>query len=221
MVSDSSPVPASGSISAPQFLSLQLEFPRLFSSLQMTISANLSPFHPLIPVTLLFAEMKHNSDEYLHAMIECMRLAFADTRWYIADPEKVRSFVRSLVPPSADWPVVPICLFARSKWQVCSPNPERNNNATRDVTFCPTKTTNHSQLEICAGWDPGGGTSESGLRHHAPAAVQPGASECRCAQRFVTDLFDIASTCHVSVVVVVPTDVVSVCFCDDHIHSHS
>lgn len=30
--------------------------------------------------------MQHNSSEHLHIVIECLRLAFADARFYIADP---------------------------------------------------------------------------------------------------------------------------------------
>ncbi|TFK36827.1 gamma-glutamyltranspeptidase [Crucibulum laeve] len=32
-------------------------------------------------------EMEHNSPEYLHALIESLRLAFADSQWYVTDPE--------------------------------------------------------------------------------------------------------------------------------------
>jgi len=31
-------------------------------------------------------EMEHNSVAYLHALVECLRLAFADTRYYVTDP---------------------------------------------------------------------------------------------------------------------------------------
>ncbi|OCH96216.1 gamma-glutamyltranspeptidase [Obba rivulosa] len=32
-------------------------------------------------------EMEHNSAEYLHALVEALRLAFADSQWYVTDPE--------------------------------------------------------------------------------------------------------------------------------------
>ena len=32
-------------------------------------------------------EMEHNSPEYLHTLVEALRLAFADSQWYVTDPE--------------------------------------------------------------------------------------------------------------------------------------
>ncbi|KAJ8454409.1 hypothetical protein ONZ45_g19320 [Pleurotus djamor] len=33
------------------------------------------------------SELQHNSAEYLHAVVEAMRLAFADSQWYVTDPD--------------------------------------------------------------------------------------------------------------------------------------
>jgi gamma-glutamyltranspeptidase/glutathione hydrolase len=31
--------------------------------------------------------MEHNSPEYLHTLVEALRLAFADSQWYVTDPD--------------------------------------------------------------------------------------------------------------------------------------
>ncbi|KAH7344002.1 gamma-glutamyltranspeptidase [Rhizoctonia solani] len=42
-------------------------------------------------------EMEHNSTEYLHALIEALRLAFADTQYYICDPKVTKVPVEEML----------------------------------------------------------------------------------------------------------------------------
>lgn len=45
----------------------------------------------------VFAKSDHNSAEYLHALIEALRIAFADGTWFIADPNVVKVPAHQLI----------------------------------------------------------------------------------------------------------------------------
>lgn len=47
-----------------------------------------------------FTEAQHNSVEYLHAIIESLRIAFADANWWVTDPDVERVPARELISRS-------------------------------------------------------------------------------------------------------------------------
>ncbi|KAK3316940.1 nucleophile aminohydrolase [Apodospora peruviana] len=44
-----------------------------------------------------FGPEDHNSAEYLHALIECLKIAFTDGSWYITDPNSIKLDTASLI----------------------------------------------------------------------------------------------------------------------------
>jgi gamma-glutamyltranspeptidase/glutathione hydrolase len=36
----------------------------------------------------IFKEAEHNTAPYLHAVVEALRIAFADASWWVTDPSK-------------------------------------------------------------------------------------------------------------------------------------
>jgi len=70
--------------------------------LALGILENIQEIHKVKPIL----EMEHNSAEYLHTLIEAIRLAFADSEYYVTDPEfehvpvkELLSKVSTLVSP--------------------------------------------------------------------------------------------------------------------------
>ena len=43
-----------------------------------------------------FSEKDHNSAEYLHAIIEALRIAFADGTWFVSDPNLIQDPYREI-----------------------------------------------------------------------------------------------------------------------------
>ncbi|KAI5287264.1 hypothetical protein KEM54_006114 [Ascosphaera aggregata] len=46
---------------------------------------------------ILFKAEEHNSTAYLHALIQCLRIAFADARWWVTDPDVEEVPVKELI----------------------------------------------------------------------------------------------------------------------------
>ncbi|KAH7419140.1 acylase ACY 1 [Cadophora sp. MPI-SDFR-AT-0126] len=44
-----------------------------------------------------FADMKHNSTEYLHALVEALQISFADATWWVTDPNEVDVPTKQLI----------------------------------------------------------------------------------------------------------------------------
>ncbi|KAE8379659.1 nucleophile aminohydrolase [Aspergillus bertholletiae] len=47
-----------------------------------------------------FTEVQHNSAEYLHAVIESLRIAFADASWWVTDPDVEKVPTSELISPA-------------------------------------------------------------------------------------------------------------------------
>jgi len=66
------------------------------------------------------SSLHHNSPQYLHLLIESLRIAFADTRYYVADAEKVHVPIKEMLSSS----------YAASRRTLINPN-KANPDITR------------------------------------------------------------------------------------------
>ncbi|KAI9749051.1 MAG: hypothetical protein M4579_007022 [Chaenotheca gracillima] len=46
-----------------------------------------------------FKESEHNSPDYIHAVVEALRIAFADASWFVTDPNVVKVPVKEMLSP--------------------------------------------------------------------------------------------------------------------------